>query len=300
MILYYSDKYAFDVMGTKRSLYDHLVMSNLPVQRIELKEVGNIQEHIKWHDATHVFLASSDLRLPVPLKDISIPVIGFGFSDPYGFSESRLLSYNLYVTNHYLTFLKLKEKHFPCHYFPTACDPRFHCPSQMIKKYDVSMIGMGNHMRFLDPRMRISYVDSLRRDHVDVHVFGTLWPNHSKNHPPVSGSEFLRAVNSTRLCIDIQDQSSPLAHRMMEYGACGVPVITRDRPEVSQVFEVGTEILTYIDFDDLQDQILELLKHPDLLEDYGLNIRRACLNKHTMASRVCSLLEFLGIDLSEE
>lgn len=295
-ILYYSDNYAHEVMGTKRSIEEEVHNIGHVVYRRDKSQIGKIIVEIKKTCADQVWLVHSSLTIPLTIKSkIKIPIIGFGFSDPYYFNQSRFDSYDKYVTNHYSTFLEYNHR-IPIHYNPTACDFRFHKKMDVDKIKDITVIGRGSHPRFHNKYDRIAYVGALRDYHwkLTIDAYGIDWPEHLRNFPPIDGIKFLTVINQSRIGLDIQDDWSPLAHRMFEYIACGTPVITREREEVHRVFKVGEEILTYTDFKDLRDRLeYYLLEHNNELLQVAEAGRKRCLRDHDIKNRVDKLLTFL-------
>jgi spore maturation protein CgeB len=252
---------------------------------------------LEAHNPIQVWLAHSGLVLPVRIKKrIHVPVVGFGFSDPYYFKPTRLKSYDIYVTNHFDTFEKYRHQK-KVSWNPTACDTTFHRKIEVSKSIDVSIIGCGRHPRFHNKNERIETIRRLRKDlpNVRIEVFGIRWDKHPLNHSSVTGEAFLSVINRSRLGLDIQDHFSPLAHRMFEYESCGTPVITRDRPEVRAVMNPGEDILTYTDYDNLLEKIVWYLNHPSELEEVGeVGYRRVC-SEHDVKNRVDQLEGFLGL-----
>lgn len=293
-ILYFADNYTWNIYGTKRSTAEALREAGHVVVISHTDTVRDLLQLIEFHGPDQVWLFHSDLRLPAGVKEkTAIPVIGFGISDPYYFSEERFQSYDIYVTYHYQTYLKYKDL-LPCIYNATACDFKFHRKLALPKDIDVSIIGLGEHPRFHDRRMRITFTEKLREEiPPEIHAFGTGWPDHPHNHGFIDGVPFLEVINRSMLGLDIQDDWSPLAHRMFEYAACGVPVITRGRDEVFKYFQEDKEILAYETYDELRDKIRWYLKHPARLEEIGRNAQERCRNEHDIRFRVKKLLAAL-------
>ena len=294
-ILFFTDDYTWNIYGTKRSTAEALVEAG---HDLVIKHVGRVDEilaFVEKHRPDQVWQFHSDLRLPKTLKKgVGIPVIGFGISDPYYFSEDRFSSYDVYVTYHHATYEKYKCV-IPCVYNATACDFKFHKNLGLSKTVDISVIGAGEHARFHDKTIRVKFVEALRRDlSRAVHTYGRSWPEHPHHHGFVDGADFLEAINRSVLGLDLQDDWSPLAHRMFEYAACGVPVITRRRDEVFMYFSEDSEILVYDDYKDLREKIVEGFADPDRLKAIGRSARQRCKRQHDIALRVERLLQNLS------
>ncbi len=291
-ILYYSDKYAYNVMGTKRATFEEVQSRGIQIIWKDKSLLRNVLLHIEEEKPTQVWLASSDLLLPFELKrKIKIPVIAFGFSDPSMFNAYRLHICDIYVSNYYDTIVKHKHR-VPMIYYPPACDFRFHKRVNSTKKFDITMIGCGDHSRFKNPMERIEIVNRLRDDGFDVWAFGNGWPKHPKNNSHIEGQKFLDVINSSKIGLDIQEDFLPLAHRMFEYPACGVPIVTKKRDEVFSFFEKDTEIKTYSDYESLKTVLSYLLKDGGY-KLLGEKAFRRCRKNHNISNRVAHLLDKL-------
>lgn len=293
-ILYFSDKYAHGVMGTKRSIFEEVKRRGHEILWVDKQQVKQILNLIGQHNPNQIWLAHSDLRLPNGYKKkIDLPVVGFGFSDPYYFSEERFNSYDVYITNHYQTLEKYKDQ-LPTFYNPTACDFNFHTNLHLPKTIDISVIGTAVHPRFQNSRERIHIVNKLRKDlPYKIITYGHQWPKHVNNNNQITGKDFLQVINASKIGLDIQDDWSPLAHRMFEYSSCGTPVITRFRPEILKVFKIGEEILTYNNYNELKNKLDYFLTHEEELESLARNAAARCRKDHDIKNRVNSLLGFL-------
>jgi len=289
-ILYFSDGYAWHVMGTKRSIYEEVQKRGHEVIYLDKGLVWNIPQLIFDHNPDQIWLVHTGLSFSgQDRKKIKVPIVGFGFSDPV----YRIIDYSIfdiYVTNHFETYKKVSKK-MKCIYNPTACDLKFHQKLSIPKTTDLLMIGTGTHARFKSKKMRITYVNKLRKDTSwIVTAYGKNWPKHIRNHGHIEGQEFLVAINSARLGLDIQDEVSPLAHRMFEFGACGVPVITKHRPEVLIHLEDGKEILTYHNYNDLLEKVNHYLNNQSELEQISTNVLERCVRDHNISNRVNHIL----------
>lgn len=297
-VLYFTDGYAYSNMGTKRSLFEEVRRRDNKMIKVNIRQIGSILSLIKEHKPDQVWLAHSNLRLNSKLKEqIHIPVIGFGFSDPYYFSPKRFIGYDIYVTNHIGTFEKYKKK-IPMIYNPTACDFGFHYRNEEVEKsIDISILGLAKHPRFRNKSERIVVVDKIRKffgKQYLIHAYGRGWPKHLNNHGGIVGEQFRSVIQHSKLGLDIQDDFSPMSHRMFEYGGCGIPVITRRRPEVFKFFEDGIEILTYSTYEELLEKVDHYLHNLGKLDKMGLRAWIRCMDCHNISHRVDHLLGELG------
>jgi spore maturation protein CgeB len=289
-ILYFSDGYAWHVMGTKRSIAEEVRRRGHEVIYLDKGLIGDIKSLIFDHKPDQIWMVHTGLSFSEKIrKKIDVPIVGFGFSDPvYRIVDHK--RFDVYITNHFETYKEVSKK-MKCIYNPTACDLSFHQKINLRKTIDLLMIGTGTHSRFKNKKMRIQYVNKLRKDcSWNTSAYGKNWPKHLRNHGHIEGQPFLVAINSARLGLDIQDEISPLSHRMFEFGACGTPVITKHRPEVLMHLEKDKEVLTYNNYDDLLEQVKYYLSNPSKLEQIGTNVLERCVRDHNISNRVDHIL----------
>jgi hypothetical protein len=318
-ILYIADNYANNVCGTKVSIYNEMrrrgynliwkdknILSGLWNSNSRDKISHNFKSFIIKNDIKMIWLCHSGLIVNEEIKDWcykrGIVIIGVGMSDPYYFdAKKRFPYYDIYISNSLLVSGKYRCI-IPTIYNPTACDFTFHKKMNVRKKYYTSIIGRGLHPRFNKEDMRLIDVGFLRKNNIDVHTFGNDWFKPRQNHDnnSVFGEEFLKVINMTNLGLDLQDTFSPLAHRMMEYSACGTPVITRKRKEVTYHFTENKDILFYESHKDLLSKVKYYLKNKDKLEAIGNAARETCLKRHDIVYRVNNIVNELNTILGEK
>ncbi len=293
-IIYFSDQYTFDNYGTKRSIFEEVRDRGYDIVWIDKSKMPTILSLIKIHKPDQIWFAHSNLKIKAKFKNkIKIPIVGFGFSDPYYFSPERFKSYDAYITNHDKTF-DMYSKNIPMYYNKTACDFKYHKNLLLEKDIDISLIGCGIHPRFKNGSERIGIAKDINKNlNFNLQVYGKNWFKAAHTHGQITGDEFLNVINRSKIGLDIQDIFSPLAHRMFEYSACAVPVITRDRSEVFKVFEKDKEILTYTDINDLKEKLNYYLNAPAELNKIGLNANKRCKKEHDISFRVDGILNFL-------
>lgn len=293
-VLYLSDNYTYDNYGTKRSIFEAVRDRGWDMQWIDKSQTAALPTLVAHHKPDQVWLAHSNLTIGQEVRDsLGIPVIGFGFSDPYYFSIDRFKSYHAYVTNHVKTMFEHGDK-IPMCYNPTACDFKYHRVLDIEKDIDISVIGLGNHPRFVEKDSRIRIVEKLREMGHKVVTFGKGWPQHPMNFGHVTGQKFLEAINRSHLGLDIQDSDSPLAHRMFEYAGCGVPVITRFRTEVINLFASNMEILTYMNEKNLLHQVDYYMARKEELHGIGGRALARCKKAHDITHRVTKIIDFVS------
>ena len=292
-ILYFSDNYTYSNYGIKRSLFEAIQDIGYNIIWIDIKDLKNLLQLISKYKPDQIWCAHSNLRIkPEIKKQISIPIVGFGFSDPYYFSVDRFKSYTAYITNNWNTYLK-HQNEILMFYMPTSCDLKFHKKLNLKKNLGITFIGLGTHPRFDKFDERIELVNKIRENNIKISVFGHNWPKHPDNYDYIMGNEFREIINRSILGLDIQEIFSPLSHRMFEYPACGVPIITRDRPEIYKFFIKDEEIFSYKNNEDLIAQLQVIINNNEKLQYVSNNAYHKCISKHTITERIKSLLTFI-------
>lgn len=301
-ILYLTDSYAQNVCGVKFSIQNELrkrkfiiVPSNVHTAGTNKIDGKKLLATLKKEDYTHLWVAHTWVSyVGCTLADINklnVKVLGFGFSDPYGWDVERLKQYNLYATS------SVKLAHnidvIPITPFITSCDLDFHKDLHVAKPTDVLFIGCGIHPRFKDSIYRLKMINQLRKEFSSVKVFGSKWSDVSASGP-IHGQQFLDEINKAKVGIDLEELESPLAHRNFEFPACGTPIITRARYDTQQVFGKDTMPL-YDGIDNLIAWINRMLK--DYPKGYYQECKTGTYNlsrsKHTIKNRIDGLLNWL-------
>lgn len=306
-ILYLTDRYGRHNMGTKPSIFRELkrLLPDAECQGIHslrknVIDGPNLLETIRSGGFKWVWIAHTWVKLEgCTLEDIHAAgarVLGFGFSDPYGWSPVRLSIYDAYATNHFGTYDQLQESSpIPVTTIITAGDTTFHQDQGAERDIDILIYGLGVHHRFQPPTYRIELVQALLEEFADkkVQVYGTQWGD-TPVGGYIKGQAFLGVINRAKVCLDLQQPHAPLAHRMFEATMCGTPTITRRRSETDRVFGEWEGILYYDALDDLIDCIRNLLGDPVGWQQRSEEVKRYVLQKHDITNRVQPLLDWMA------
>lgn len=82
--------------------------------------------------------------------------------------------------------------------------------------------------------------------------------------------------------------------RVFDVMACGRPVFTEENPAVHELFEVGVELMTYTDPEDLLGKLEAFAKDPERGLEMGRRARMAIEERHTVDHRVETMLACPG------
>ncbi len=140
-------------------------------------------------------------------------------------------------------------------YLPEGANPEIHKPYDVEKTVDVSFVGQcyGN---------RPEVVARLRRQGMHVETYGPGWPG-----GPLSTGEMVRVYSRSRINLGFAGVAGMkstycLKGRDFEIPMSGGLYLTEFHPELEKWFDVGREIVAYVDYEDLAAKVRFLLANP--------------------------------------
>jgi len=299
-ILYVSDGYNYAVHGTKRALREEIENRGFEVVYFDVNELSQNRllsvaqregcDHI-W--IVHTFVTTLGNSL-FEFNRAGIYVHGFGMSDPTEWDEKKLQNFNSYSTNSYEVFSRYSGV-LPTHYWPTACETKFHRPLRQKKQVDLLFYGTGQHPAHQPPDYRNQMVRKLKvlLPEVSMNVHGINWDADIGAKPELSGDDLIEAICKSRVGIDLSLQGAPVPRRIFEMAACETPVVAGLTTELCQLLSPGREIITYRRIEDLAETIMWLLSNERLRQDIAEEQCRVVRTLHNITNRVDSLLKFL-------
>lgn len=168
-------------------------------------------------------------------------------------------------------------------YAPEAADPTFHRSLHLERDIDVLFLGQ----RYGE---RTALVHHLRHLGIKAAAFGQGWPGGY-----IAFEQSVRLINRARLVLGMGGVSamSDVQHlkgRDFEVPMCEAAYLTSYTPELSDWFDVGSEILCYTSRRDCAESIVYHLAHEDVLAGLRTRARTRCLQDHTWDRRLQSLL----------
>ena len=173
-------------------------------------------------------------------------------------------------------------------YLPEGANPELHHPQETEKTIDVSFVGQCYGQR---PEI----VARLKAAGVNVVAYGPGWPS-----GPLTTEAMVRLYSQSRInlgfggvhgCTD----AFCLKGRDFEVPMSGGLYLTEHHPELERVYEIGKEILTYRDFDDLLTKIRRLLENPWEAEAIRRRGRERALRNHSWEGRFRKIFTLMGI-----
>ena len=200
------------------------------------------------------------------------------------------------------------------HYLPLAAEPDVHKPLQLSPSEQTEY---GSNLSFVGagyPNRR-QFFSGLLAD--DFKLWGTEWDMDSplvrvlqRNGSRISTEDCVKIFNASKININlhswmdlngINPEGDFVNPRTFEIAAAGGFQLVDPRSELSRLFDVGTEIITFGDFDDFQRKKEYYLHHPDEAARIAENGRRRVLTEHTYRRRMQEVLQIvLGIEPAQD
>jgi len=165
----------------------------------------------------------------------------------------------------------------------------------------------------LERDVPVSFVGSVQRAHgergeildrvaaaIDVDVWtpdaGALAPDSQLRrhlHPAVWGAEMYRVLGRSRITINTHiDVAEGYANNLRLYEATGMGalLVTDDKVNLRELFEVGREVVAYRDATDLAEKVRWYLEHPAEAATIAAAGRERTLRDHTWRDRMARLV----------
>lgn len=172
-------------------------------------------------------------------------------------------------------------------FHPEAADPTLHRPYDTPFEYDVSFIGANYGWR-------LKFISALKHLGVNVSCFGSGWLN-----GPVSDGEMAEIYSKSQINLGFggighSRNLTNLKGRDFEVTMSGGLYLTQDTPELALVYDLGREIVTYVNEADCARIIRELLADPERAASIRKAGYESARMKHTYEARWTAVLGMLG------
>ena len=186
---------------------------------------------------------------------------------------------------------------YVCHnglamFWPGAGHPKLHRKHDIPFKYDVTFVGTRYGWRPI-------FINRLKKLGIKVECFGKGWPNSIVSNEKIIKIYSHSKINLGFAGIGYSKRLMCLKGRDFEIPMSGGLYLTRDNPELSLVYDVGKEILTYKNITDCAQIIRNLLVNPEGAETIRRAGRKRCLIDHTYNARWTEIFQLAGL-LAEE
>ena len=192
------------------------------------------------------------------------------------------------------------------HYLPTACDPTFHAPLILSEEdkekwgSPISFVGAGYHNR----QQMFSTFSSY-----PFKIWGSEWPTGKpfdrmvqEESRRVKPEEYIKVFNATDVNLNLHSSSERdgvdptgdfVNPRTFELASAGAFQLCDHRSLLSELFEVGKEIVTFTDLPDLKEKIAHYQAHPEERRAIAEAARIRALRDHTYERRYEEMLSII-------
>jgi len=173
-------------------------------------------------------------------------------------------------------------------FWPPGALPEIHRPYKEEFKYEVSFAGARYGRRG-------GFIKKLKEQGVEVECFGAGWTNGK-----LSREEMVRLYSQSRINLGFSGVGHGqrllcLKGRDFEVPMSGGLYLTEDNPELSLVYEIGREIVTYYDDEDCAEKIKFLLNNPERGKEIREGGRARALKEHTWEKRFEEIFGLAGM-----
>lgn len=230
-------------------------------------------------DGAVIFNFCWDDKLNFPGK-----IVGGRYTSPAAIASAV----DLNLTNSPESIIKYAVHGGLAMFWPEAAHPDIHKPYDLTFEYDVSFVGGKYGWR---PR----FIAKLKRMGIKVACFGNSWEN-----GPLSNEEMVKLYSRSRInlgfaAVGHSKKLMCLKGRDFEVPMSGGLYLTQDNPELSLVYEVGKEIVTYQDVKDCAEKIKYLLDHPEEAAKIRKTGRERALKDHTWERHFEQIFKMVGL-----
>jgi hypothetical protein len=299
-ILYLTDDYCWNEYGVKRSLFDELsrrVPTDLrffdehhPEARFgpAMRRMGDgpLFELAASGDYTHVFFASSGLSFELPLMAhlaARAVRVGFGFSDPRftEFAKGHWSAFDCYFTLSRAMLQEAVDLGVDTHVMLPSVHPGFHDRFHVAPdRAEYDLVFMGDLQWHPDAPSRRQAIQEIE---AAGYAVCTIGPGGTRGR--LGGEDLIRALASGRIGLNFMDASSTIPHRLFEYAAVGLCVVTTMTTEIGTAFRDGEEVVAYE-----PRTLAALLRDHERTAAIGERGYRRCMVEHTIVQRVDDIM----------
>jgi len=173
-------------------------------------------------------------------------------------------------------------------YLPEGANPEIHRPHNIEKTIDVSFIGQcyGN---------RSEIIERLKSLGIPVEAYGYGWPN-----GPLTTEDMVRMYSKSRINLGFggvigHTSLYCLKGRDFEIPMSGGLYVTEYHPELDKFYKLGSEIVTYKDFDELVERIRFLLSNPEKADEIRRKGFERAIREHSWEMRFERIFKLLGL-----
>jgi hypothetical protein len=237
------------------------------------------------------------------MSGVGVPLVGLCLDDKHIFLQKKVPwpngqkpligAVDVHLTNSPECMRWYIGEGAPAYFMPQGVDPRIFRPIDVAKTVDVCFIGQRYGMRG-------RLVDALRSAGVNVVCFGGGWDT-----PSISDDEKIEMYSRARINLGIggtgvSERMTCIKGRDFEVPAAGGLYLTTYNPELTNLYDIGKEILCYLNEIDCVEIVRYYLERPEEAQAIATAGRARCLSDHTWEVRFRELFEWMGILIGED
>lgn len=192
------------------------------------------------------------------------------------------------------------------HYVPTACDPFFHQPLKLSAEdkekwgSPISFVGAGYHNR----QQMFAAISQY-----PLKIWGSEWPLGKpfdrlvqEESRRIAPEEYIKIFNATDVNLNLHSSSERdgvdptgdfVNPRTFELAAAGAFQLCDSRALLPELFEVGKEIITFDNLEDMKAKIEYYLEHPEERKAVCERARARIFKDHTYERRLEQMLSII-------
>ncbi|MDP5183839.1 glycosyltransferase [Blastococcus sp. BMG 814] len=185
-----------------------------------------------------------------------------------------------------------------CSFLPEACNPAWHRPiGEPASAGGIAVVG---NMYVT----RVHLLNRLASAGIPLTLHGAGWPQITPAGPaaslavqaPVHREDKSRVFRQAAGVLNNLHpaEMTSVNCRLFEATAAGGAVLCEDRQSLRDLFDVGTEVLAFANYDELVQHIKQLFDEPDLTRRVGDAAAQRALAEHTYQHRLTEILSDLA------
>ena len=203
----------------------------------------------------------------------------------------------IYVKDHYMVERFSKFTGISCEYLPEACNPKLHrslVPNPVdLNKYTCEITTYG-YLYYYRQHILSKLID------YDIKLWGNVssWfqcdlPPHVVMNEAIFGDDKAKALQCAKIVLNTlhYGEVRSLNVRAFEVAGCGGFQLMSHTDVVSDHFEIGTEIVTFVDIPDLREKVAYYLAHDDERKEIARRGQERAHRDHTYTQRLQVIID---------